>query len=213
MCGSCKKEKRRKEEEKKQLELKIQEEKKQEDLRRLHEFLNKNLNATSPDQLNTIDCSYIDRTTLSHQANSIKNDEKIYVVCAARAKRTKYIKSQRMNFGSSCRALGLKGFRVFSSVGQSVPIYNLVEVGAGDDVLTNKNIHLSASTGQPVKIPYGKIEGFHLFNDGLQIYHGLKNPSLFFLEQVDPIQHEVIGHIIDLYQNKDESKTPASLID
>ena len=188
MCADCRNAEHEKQEAEKTKALAV-----------FHDFLTKNLKAESPDQLDHINRDKILSETLARQANSIKNDEVIYVVCAARAKRTKYIKSQRVNFGSSCRALGLKGFRVFSSVGQSVPIYSLVEVGAGTMVLTNKNIHLSASTGQPVKIPYGKIEGFHLFNDGLQIYHGLKNPTLFFLEQVDHLQHEVIGHIIDLY--------------
>lgn len=188
MCNDCR-----------QAELQKKEAERQKGLAELHIVLTKNLNAASTDQLE----EFLGvQSVISRYAHSVKIDEKVYVLCAATAKRLKYIKSQRANIGTSLPVYGLKGFRMYSSYGQSVPIYDYVDVGTGVMVLTNKNIHLCTSSGQPLRIPYSKIEGFHLYNDGLEIYHGLQKPTLFALKEADPLQSDVIGHIIDLFTQK-----------
>lgn len=170
--------------------------KKEKALAELHNQLQKNLRATSKDQLfdfRSNDPSF--QSMLNSLAHTIKNDEKIYAFCLAKARRTKYVKSQRIS--ASIPVFGLKGWRM--STGESVPIYDLVDIGAGLMTLTDKNIHLCASNGKPLKISYSKIEGFHLYDNGLELYHGLQKPTIFVFKEVDPIQSDVIGHIIDLH--------------
>jgi len=166
-------------------------------LQEFHNFLEKNLRATSIDQLEELKRDADFYKVIGSMANSMKNDEKIYVACAAKARKSKYIKSQRV--GVSMPVFGLKGFRM--GTGQSVPIYDLVDVGVGVMILTNKNIHLCAAAGTPMKIPYNKIEGFHLYDDGMELYYGLQKPIIFIFKETDPIQSDVIGHIIGLHTN------------
>jgi len=164
-----------------------------------HETLVNNLNAATVTDLKDLPRDDIFNKMMVRAANSLKNDEKLYVACAAKAKRLKYVKSQRAYYGVSAPVYGLKGFRVHGSYGQSEPVYDYVDIGAGSMILTDKNIHLCASSGRPLKIPYNKIQGFHLYNDGLELYHGLQQPTVFVLNEIDPMQSDVIGHIIDLH--------------
>lgn len=168
-------------------------------LQQLHDFLIKNLNAKKPEDLTEWGMSDVTQKSIASTANSIKSDEKIFVLCKATAKELKYIKSVRESSGVSLPVYGLKGFRMNSQSGQSTPIYDYKDVGSGFIALTNKNIHLCASSGKPIKIPYSKIEGFHLYNDGLELYRGTQKPTLFLFNEVDTLQSDVIGHIIDLY--------------
>jgi hypothetical protein len=188
LCNECKKN-----------ELQKIEAEKTKQLAALHQILTINLHASSKDKLQEIKWdNEVSRSKFDSLASSMKNDEKIYVVCAAIAKRLKYIKSRRSNVGTSMPFFGLKGFRLYSSYGQSTPVYDYVNIGEGLMTLTDKNIHLCTHSGKPLKIPYSKIEGFHLYNDGLELYHGLQKPTLFELNAVDPMQIDTIGHIIDL---------------
>lgn len=164
-------------------------------LAEFHSFLEKNLRATSVDQLEEMKKDADFHKVIGSMANSMKTDEKVYVACAAKAQKSKYIKSQRV--GVSMPVFGLKGFRM--STGQSVPIYDLVDVSAGIMVLTNKNIHMCAAAGKPMKIPYTKIEGFHLYDNGMELFHGLQKPTYFVFKETDPIQSDVIGHVIGLH--------------
>ena len=50
-----------------------------------------------------------------------------------------------------------------------------------------------------MKIPYKKVEGFHIYDDGMELYHGLQKPIFFVFGLVDPMQRDVIGHIIGLF--------------
>ncbi len=168
-------------------------------LQQLHNFLTKNLNAKTNQELIEWGMSDATQKSISSCAHSIKSDEKIFVLCNATAKELKYIKSVRESSGVSLPIYGLKGFRIHSSAGQSTPIYDYRDVASGIMALTNKNIHLCASSGKPVKIPYSKIEGFRIYNDGLEVYRGTQKPTLFFFREVDSLQSDVIGHIIDLY--------------
>lgn len=188
-CDDCKK-----------AEMQKIEAEKAKQLAELHKILAKNLHATSKEQLEEFGWNdEISRSMFSSFAHSLKNDEKIFVFSPSIAKRLKYIKSVRSSYGTSAPFFGLKGFRIHSSYGQSTPVYDYVDVGSGLMVLTNKNIHLCAKSGKPLKIPYSKIEGFHLYNDGLEIHHGLQKPTLFVLKEIDPIESDVIGHVIDLH--------------
>jgi len=173
-----------------QTELRKKEAERQKGLAELHIVLTKNLNASSTDQLE--ECSGV-QSVISRYAHSVKNNEKVYVLCAATAKRLKFVKSQRANRGTSLLGFGLKGRRIYSSFGQSIPIHNYVDVGTGVIVLTNKNIHLCTSSGKPLKIPYSKIEGFHLYDDGLEIYHGLQKPTLFLGDCVGSHTNNKLG--------------------
>ena len=164
-------------------------------LTEFHNFLEHNLRATSITQLEEMKKDADFSKVIGSMANSMKNDEKVYVACAAKARKSKYIKSQRV--GMSVPVFGLKGFRM--NTGESVPIYDLVDVAAGVMILTDKNIHLCAAAGKPMKIPYNKIEGFHLYDDGMEIYHGLQKPTYFVFKETDPIQSDVIGHVIGLH--------------
>lgn len=164
-------------------------------LAEFHRFLEKNLNATSTSQLAEMKKDADFYKVIGPMANSMKNDEKVYVACAVKAQKSKYIKSQRT--GVSMPIFGLKGFRM--STGDSVPIYDMVDIAAGLMLLTDKNIHLCSLAGKPMKIPYKKIEGFHLYDDGMELYHGLEKPTFFVFKESDPIQSDVIGHIIGLH--------------
>ena len=168
-------------------------------IQQLHNFLTKNLNAKTDQELIEWGMSDATKKTIESSAHSIKSDEKIFILCPATAKESKYIKSVRQNIGTSLPFFGLKGWRMYSSAGQSVPIYDYRVVGSGIIALTDKNIHLCALSGKPIKIPYNKIEGFHLYKDGLEVYHGTQKPTLFIFSEVDSLQSDVIGHIIDLY--------------
>jgi hypothetical protein len=190
LCNDCKiAEKTRKELEK------------QKELKEFHEILTTNLKATTPEQLKPMDRNdQVSRNLMSSLAHSVKDDEKFYVITMATVKELKYIRSDRSSSGISAPAFGLKGFRVNTQFGHSNPIYDYRVVGSGMLVLTNKNIHLCASSGKPIKIPYSKVEGFHLYHDGLEVYHGTKKPTVFiFSNIVDPLQSNVIGHIIELH--------------
>jgi hypothetical protein len=183
-CEDCKK-----------IELARQEAEKARMLAEFHKFLENNLRATSTDQLEEMKKDTDFNKLIGSMAHSMKNDEKVFVACAAKARKSKYIKSQRI--GVSIPVFGLKGFRMNS--GESVPIYDLVDVGIGIMMLTNKNIHLCATWGKPMKIPYNKIEGFHLYDDGMELFHGLQKPTFFVFKETDPIQSDVIGHVIGLH--------------
>jgi hypothetical protein len=176
-------------------ELAKQDAEKAKALAELHQFLEKNLKATSTEHLEEVKKDADFYKVIGSMAHSMKNDEKVFVLCAAKARKSKYIKSLRT--GVSLPVFGLKGFRMSS--GESVPIYDLVDVGSGALVLTNKNIHLCAVWGKPMRIPYSKIEGFHLYDDGMELYHGLQKPTYFIFKELDPIQSDVIGHIIGLH--------------
>lgn len=178
-----------------EVELQKKEQEKSKLLAELHRHLEKNLTATAIDQLEEIKKDADFYSFLGTTANSMKTDEKVYVVCAARAQKSKYVRSQRT--GISMPVFGLKGFRMSS--GQSIPVYDRVDVGAGALIVTDKNIHLCAVSGKPMKIPYKKIEGFHLYDNGMELYHGLQKPTYFVFKEMDPIQSDVIGHVIGLF--------------
>ncbi|MFA5330962.1 MAG: hypothetical protein WC342_01155 [Methanoregula sp.] len=164
-------------------------------LAELHRLLEKNLRATSIDQLEEFKKDAEFYALIGSMANSMKTDEKVYVACAAKAQKSKYIRSQRT--GISIPVFGLKGFMMSS--GKSVPIYDMVDVGIGVMRVTDKNIHLCAASGKPMIIPYTKIEGFHLYDDGMELYQGLQKPTYFIFKETDPIQSDVIGHVIGLH--------------
>lgn len=184
-CKNCEEQERKKE------EIKYQKA-----LAELHDHLMKNYKAQTKQQLVEFGIKDASFTTIMSQlAHSVKLSEKIYLATLAKAQRSKYVKSIR--YGSSMPVFGLKGFRMSSGI--SIPVYDMVDVGAGLIVLTDKNIHLCAKAGKPLKIPYGKIEGFHLYDDGLELYHGLQKPTMFKFKEADPMESDVIGHIIGLF--------------
>ena len=160
-----------------------------------HMFFEKNLKATSIDQLEEWKNFETAFPGIHSLANSMKSDEIVYIACSAKAKKSKYMGFRR--FGLSAPVFGLKGFRMY--IGQSIPTYQMVDVALGALVITNKNIHLFTSWGNPMKIPYKKVEGFHIYDDGMELYHGLQKPIFFVFGLVNSMQRDVIGHIIGLF--------------
>ena len=109
-----------------------------------HMFFEKNLKATSIDQLEEWKNFETAFPGIHSLANSMKSDEIVYIACSAKAKKSKYMGSRRS--GLSAPVFGLKGFRMY--IGQSIPTYQMVDVALGALVITNKNIHLFTSWGE-----------------------------------------------------------------